>query len=67
TSDKYIKNVKICGPKADIADITASDLYAVADLSEKSAGSYTVDVLIKSDKYKRIWQVGSYSVAVNIK
>ena len=67
TSDKYVKNVKICGPKADIADISAGDLYAVADLSEKSAGSYTVDVLIKSDNYKKIWQVGSYSIAVNIK
>lgn len=67
TSDRQIRNVKICGPEDDISDITAGDLYAVADLSEKAAGSYTVDVLIKSDKYKKIWQVGSYSVAVNIK
>lgn len=67
TSDKRIKNVKICGPKAAISDITSGDLYAVADLSGKSAGSYTVDVIIKSDKYNTVWQVGSYGVAVNIK
>ena len=67
TSDKYIRNVKICGIKAEIEDINAKDLYAVADLSGKSAGSYTVDVTVKSDKYNKIWQVGSYSVAVNIK
>lgn len=67
TSDKRIRNVKICGPKGDISDISAGDLYAVADLSEKSAGSYTADVTVKSDKYKTFWQVGSYSVAVNVK
>lgn len=67
TSDKYIKNVKVCGPKNVISEITAKDLYAVADLSDKSAGSYTVSVVIKSDKYKSVWQVGSYSIAVNIK
>lgn len=67
TSDKRIRNVKICGPENDVSGISAGDLYAVADLSEKSAGSYTVDVTIKSDKHKTFWQVGSYSVAVNIK
>ena len=67
TSDKYIRNVKICGPKDDIENITAGELYAVADLSGKSAGTYTVDVIIKSDDYDKVWQVGSYSVAVNIK
>ncbi len=65
-SDSAIKNVKICGPKKVISEITAADLYAVADLSDKSAGSYTVSVTIKSDKYNDIWQVGSYSIAVNI-
>ncbi|MBO4733342.1 MAG: hypothetical protein J5662_02575 [Clostridia bacterium] len=67
TSDKSIKNVKICGPKAIIADLKAGDVYAVADLSGKSAGSYTADVVIKSDKSNAIWQVGNYSIAVNIK
>ncbi len=66
-SDNAIKNVKICGPKKDISAIRAADLYAVADLSDKSEGSYTVSVIIKSDKYGSIWQVGSYSIAVDIK
>lgn len=67
TSDRSVRNVKICGPKDVIDEIAASDLYAVADLSDKSAGSYTVSVTVKSDKYNTVWQVGSYSVAVNIK
>ena len=67
TSDSSIRNVKVCGPKDVIADIKATDLYAIADLSDKAAGSYTVSVAIQSDKYNNIWQVGNYSVAVNIK
>ena len=31
------------------------------------AGEYTVAVTIKSDKYKQIWQVGQYNVAVTVK
>ena len=66
-SDNAIKNVKICGPKNEISAIKATDLYAVANLSDKSEGSYTVSVTIKSDKYDDVWQVGNYSIAVNIK
>ncbi len=66
-SDDVIRNVKICGPKSDISEIKAADLYAAADLSDKSVGSYTVPVVIKSDKFGAVWQVGSYSIAVNIK
>ena len=67
TSDNAIKNVKICGPAAVISSIKQSDLYAIADLTDKSTGSYTVDVTIKSDKYNNIWQLGTYSIAVSIK
>ena len=63
---KTIKNVKICGPKADIKKIKASDLYAVIDLTDKTAGEYTVDIQIKSQKYNKVWQVGTYSVAVTV-
>lgn len=62
-----IKNVKICGNKNDIKNISSKDLYAVVDLSDKPAGDYTVSVIIKSDKYKNVWQVGQYNVAVSVK
>lgn len=67
TSDNVIKNVKICGQSSVISAIKQSDLYAVADLTDKSTGSYTVEVTIKSDKYNNIWQLGTYSIAVSIK
>ena len=67
SSDSSIKNVKISGPKEIISEIKASDLYAVADLSDKSKGTHTVPAIIKSDVYKTVWQVGSYSIAVTIK
>ena len=62
-----IKNVKICGKKDEIKKLVSSDLVAIADLSEKKAGEYIVEVKIKSDKYPNIWQVGSYTVSVTIK
>jgi len=62
-----IKNVKICGNKEDIKKLTASDLYAVVDLSDKGVGEYTVSVTIKSDKYPKVWQVGQYNLAVTVK
>lgn len=67
TVNADIKNVKICGDKNDIKNITEKDLYAVVDLSDKPAGDYTVSVIIKSDKYKKVWQVGQYNIAVTVK
>lgn len=65
-TDSKIRNVKICGPKDVIENIKTSDLYAVIDLTDKSAGDHTVEVTIKSDTYKNIWQVGTYSTSVTI-
>lgn len=62
-----VKNVKICGSREDIKNIKASDLYAVVDLSDRTAGQYTVTVTIKSDKYPKVWQVGQYNIAVTVK
>jgi len=62
-----IKNVKICGPSQDIKNIKSDDIYAVVNLSDHTAGEYTVSVTIKSDKYPKIWQVGQYSVVVTVK
>jgi len=64
---KTIKNVKICGPEEVIKKIKASDLYATVDLTDRTAGEYTVDARIASTKYNNVWQVGTYSVAVTIK
>lgn len=62
-----IRNVKICGPADVIAQITAADLYAVLDLTDKSAGEHTIEATIKSDKFNNIWQVGAYSTTVTIR
>lgn len=65
-TDSKIRNVKICGPKDVIEKIKTSDLYAVIDLTDKSAGDHTVEVTVKSDVYKNIWQVGTYSTSVTL-
>ena len=66
-TDSQIKNVKICGPAKIIKNISASDLYAVVDLTDKSPGVHTLDVVIKSNLYDNIWQVGTYSTSVTLK
>lgn len=62
-----VKNVKICGPRAVMNKLQESMLYAEVNLSNKKAGEHTVTVMIKSDNYNNIWQVGSYSTTVTIK
>lgn len=61
-----VKNVTVCGPEDVISKLKASDLYAVVDLTDKSAGEYTVDAVIKSNLYDTIWQVGKYTTTVKI-
>ena len=65
-TDKSITNVKICGPIDVIKNIKASDLYAVVDLTGKSAGAHTVEVVIKSDLYTNVWQLGSYTTSITL-
>lgn len=65
-TDTRIRNVKICGPKDIIEKIKASDFYAVVDLTDKSAGDHTVEAVIKSDVYKNVWQVGTYSTSITL-
>ena len=62
-----VRNVKICGPSAAIKRIKSSGLYAVADLTGKTAGVYTVPVRIFAENYDNIWQVGTYEVVVTVK
>ncbi len=65
-TDKQIKNVKLCGPAKIIKNIKASDLFAVVDLTDKTAGDYTVEVVIKSDIYDEVWQIGTYSTSITL-
>jgi len=61
-----ILNVKVCVPKKHINEIRAKDIYAIIDLTDKSAGEHTVTAKIVSDEYKGIWQIGTYSTTVTI-
>ncbi len=65
-STAKLRNVKICGPSAEIKKLTEADIYGVVDITDKVAGEYTVDVVIKSDKSDKFWQVGTYSTNVEI-
>ncbi len=65
-TDKQIKNVKLCGPANVIKNLKASDLFAVVDLTGKAAGDYTVEVVIKSDIYDEVWQLGTYNTAITL-
>lgn len=61
-----ILNVKICAPKNVISKIKSKDIYAVIDLTGKSAGEHTVSAKITSDIYSGVWQIGSYNTTVTI-
>ena len=61
-----IKNVTVCGPSAAIKSLTASDLVAYADLTDKTAGDHTIDVKIICKTSNKVWQVGSYSATISI-
>lgn len=62
-----IKNVKICGLRKTINATTANDLVAYIDLTGKSPGDYTVNVIISSKTNASIWQIGSYQASIKIK
>ncbi len=62
-----IKNVKVCGPSSVIRNITADDVSAEVDLTDKKAGQHTVAVKFKLDKYKNVWVSGQYTTTVTIK
>ncbi len=64
-TDKSIV-VKLCGPANVIKNIKASDLFAVIDLTDKTAGDYTVEAVVKSDIYDNVWQLGTYSTSVTL-
>lgn len=61
-----LKNVKLCGPENIIKKIKSSDLYALVNLENKTAGVYTVEVVIKSDVYDEVWQIGTYNISITL-
>ena len=62
-----IKNVKICGPRTIMNNLSSEDLYAKIDVSEKTVGEYILPVTIVSQSGKVLWQVGNYEASVSVK
>lgn len=62
-----IKNVSVIGPKSVVKKLEAGDLYALVDLSGKTAGQYTVTAKIQCKESGKVWQVGEYNVIVTLK
>ena len=62
-----IKNVKICGPKSSVRNISASNVYAEIDLTDKTAGQHSVEVVIKFKDDNKVWAIGTYTTNVTIK
>lgn len=62
-----IKNVRIFGPRAEVSKITASNVYANIDLTDKKAGEHTVTATIGFENSNNVWAVGLYKTTVVIK
>jgi YbbR domain-containing protein len=62
-----VKNVKICGPYAQLRNLKASDFTAQIELLGKTAGEYTVPVKVYCQTSSSVWQYGEYTAVVVIK
>lgn len=62
-----IKNVKVCGPRSIISKISAANVSAEIDLTDKTAGEHTVNVTFKIANHNSVWIVGTYKTTVTIK
>lgn len=62
-----IKNVKICGPANLVNSISVNALVGNVDVSGKNAGEHTVNVIFKVENNQNCWQIGTYSISVNLK
>ena len=60
-------SVTICGPKNILNLITADDLTVYANCAGKSAGAYTLNCTVESNKYPSVWAVGNVTASVTIK
>ena len=65
--NEKISGIVIFGPKDDIENLKVSDLKATVDLSDIQAnGSVSHEVVIYSDKYNSIWNIGTHEAVINI-
>ena len=64
-TDKSIR-IKICGPSDVVNQIQSKELTASFDLSNKTAGTYTVPAVLKSNVHKKIWQIGTAEAIITI-
>lgn len=62
-----IKNVKICGPRAVVNKVTASNVIASINLLDKVAGEHTVTPGFMISGYNNIWVENTYTTTVTIK
>ena len=67
TLNGSVKNVKMCGLKAQISSLKAENLYAEVDLTDIPTGNHTVTVAIKASNGSAVWQVGSYQASITVK
>ena len=61
-----IRNVKICGPKADVGRITSDMITATVDLADKVEGQHSLNAVMSFSGYDNIWAVGTYTTTVTI-
>ena len=66
-SGTKIKNVKICGPYSEIINLSAKDIFAVVDMTDKKSGEHSVEVQIGFKDSKKSWAVGKYTTTITIK
>ncbi len=59
-------SVTVCGPRQIIKNIDDDDFYALVDLTDKGVGTHNVEAVIKSDVYKTVWQIGTYTTSVKL-
>ena len=62
-----IRNVKIIGPKSAVNKISAEDISATLNLTDKKAGEHSVAATFSIDGYNNVWAVGTYNTTVTIK
>ena len=66
TTASRVRNVKICGPSSVVNSLKSSNLKAVVDLKGKSAGEHTVNVVVSYDSNPVVWQVGQYTISIEL-
>jgi YbbR domain-containing protein len=65
--NEKIVGVTIFGPSSSIEKLKASDLKATVDLSDvTSNGSISHEVVIYSESYSDVWNIGTHEAVINV-